>query len=435
MLQSLNNLGLPLEHSHKYWLFRVTAICFAGCFLLLSCKDSEKIPEFTESNTGPYILNLEHLQFTKEHLDSLPGLAEEYDQLIEGANTLLEKEYKFVVDKQYVPESGTKNDYVSIARYWHIDSTGAQTIYKDGKSTPLIENFDRPKLADMSSAVYTLALSYFFSDDEKYAKKATDLIKSWFLDPNTRMRPNMNFTQIRLGVPDTGGGGTQGIIDANDFIHLIESLSLLYNSHHWTYEDHIAMKEWFYEFSVWIIKNYNPDAFESTNVSTWMDVQRAIYFLFTENKEYLNSSSHILPVSDKIEMQFTPEGTLPNEKSRVRSQHYVYFNLRAYMNLALIRKNRTGIDRDWPVLASGGLRPALETLLLYLEGGDVSTYFNASEEFDVCRYLEIFKPAAIAFEDEKYEQASQMLLDRGCSNPNITLVFPPLSMLEAESEF
>lgn len=413
----------------------IILLALTGSLAFFACKDALVIPEFTESNTGPYIMNVRHLEYIKEHKDSLPVVSEDYDQLIRGANKLLAKDFSYVTDKKRTPPSGDNHDYMSLSRYaWPNDSTGVYDDIRDGKTNPEIYDYDRPKLAQFSSAVYSLSLAYFFSDDEKYAEKATDLVRAWFLDPETHMNPNMKYAQVAFGVNENKGLA-QGIIDANDFIHVIEAISILYDSPSWTREDHVAMKEWFYKFIRWITQNYNADAFKSTNVSTWMDVQKAVYFLFTEQKQYLNSSSHIMPVEQKIDAQLTTEGTLPNEKNRVRSQHYVYYNLRAYMNLALVRKNRTGQDRDWPVLASqnhAGLKPALESLVTYLNGSDASQFFSESESFDNCRYLDIFKPAAIAFESEEYEMISQQLLDSGCDDPNLTLVFPRLSNIQKE---
>jgi hypothetical protein len=422
---------LALVNKYRWLAFLFFAIIIG--FVFPSCKDSLKIPDFTESNTGPYILNVRHMEFIKEHRDSLPIVSRDYDQLISGADQLLDKEFAYVTEKTKLPPSGDNHDYMSLSRYaWPNDSTGVYDDIRDGQTNPEIYDYDRPKLARLSSAVYALSLAYFFSEEEKYAEKASELIHGWFLDPETHMNPNMNHAQIAFGV---NTGSAQGIIDANDFIQVIEAISLLYDSHHWTVDDHIEMKKWFYEFMKWVTKNYNADAFETTNISTWMDVQRAVYFLFTEQKEFLNSSYHITPIKKKIDTQLTSEGALPNEKSRVRSQHYVYYNLRAYMNLALVRKNRTGQDRDWPDLATqdhGGLKPALQSLIIYLNGADASQYFSESDSFDNCRYLDVFKPAAIAFESEEYDMIAQQLLDSGCNDPNLTLVFPKLSDIKRE---
>ncbi len=390
------------------------------------------MPDFTISNTGPYIINTNNLEIIKANLDSDPILSEEYDLLIQGANRFLSHNFRYITEKPQVPSGGSINDYVSIARYWHPDSTGAHTIYRDGITNPLVEQFDRPKLAEMSSGVYTLALAYYLSDDEIYAEKATEILKKWFFEPYSKMNPNMDFAQIRLGVPDTGGGGSPGIIDAIDFIQVVDAVSILYDSNSWSGNSHIKLKEWFYHFSRWIIRNYNADAYDVTNVSTWLDAQRAIYFMLSEQDDKLNSDFYIPPVSERISAQFNTDGVQPFEVTRGRPQHYVYFNLRGYMNIIHLRKNRTATDRDWQILntpSKGGLKPALDMIANYVLNRSEPGTFVSEPGFDDCRYYEILKPAAVAFSSMLYEEAAMELAGSGCRNSAITLVYPSLELI------
>jgi hypothetical protein len=406
---------------------------------LQACSDKqESVPDFSVANTGPYILNVSHLDAIKSNLDD-PFFQQEFNRLIEGADMLATRnDYQFVTDKTQLPPSGDIHDYMSIARYLWPDASGVYTINRDGITNPEIYNYDRPRLADISSAIYTLSLAWYFSNNEEYARKASELIHGWFLDEATRMNPNMNHAQVAKGV---NTGELQGIIDANDFIQVIESVSLIYDSNHWSHTSHIKLKEWFYRFVRWYVRRYNADAFcDETwcnNVSTWMDVQRAAFFLFTEQENLINSASHIMPVQTKISKQISFDGTQQFERQRNLSQHYVYFNLRAFMNLALIRKNRTGYDRDWPYLGDsdyGGLKPALDIIANFMNGDDVAGFFVVNPDFNQCRYLEIFRPAAILFESPLYDQAAGSLIDQGCSDPDISLTFPPLGMLQEQPD-
>jgi hypothetical protein len=249
------------------------------------------------------------------------------------------------------------------------------------------------------------------------------------------MNPNMNHAQVAKNVND---GSAQGIIDANDFIRVIDSASLLYDSPHWTPDDHKKLKEWFYRFSLWIIKNYNSNAFcEDTfcnNISTWMDAQKTIYFLFSEQEYRINSSSYIQPVSEKIEKQFSATGVQAFEIDRARSQHYVYFNLRGYANLMMMQQRGTGSSQNatpFPGEDISGLVTALNALSRYVNGAEAPKMFIESESFDHCRYIEIFKPAAIALGNQEYSQTAQALIDGGCRNPDITLTFPSLSLIQS----
>jgi hypothetical protein len=57
-----------------------------------------------------------------------------------------------------------------------------------------------------------------------YAKKATELLTTWFIDTATRMNPNLNFAQMVKGI--NNGSGT-GIIHTRHFIYVIDGIQLL----------------------------------------------------------------------------------------------------------------------------------------------------------------------------------------------------------------
>jgi len=403
--------------------------------IFTSCDDTERVPNFTTSNSGPYVYEISHLELIKESIENDPILMEEYVRLITGSEQLLTEEFEYVTDKPTLPPSRNKNDYMSLARYLWPDENGDYTITRDGITNPEIFNYDRPKLARFSQAVHSLSLAYYFSGDERFAEKASELLENWFFEPDTRMNPNMNHAQVAKNVNE---GSAQGIIDGNDFIQVIDAVSLLYDSPHWSPDSHRKLKEWFYNFSIWIIKNYNSDAFCSddfcNNISTWMDAQKTIYFLFSEQEERINSSVYIQPVSEKIDKQFTTTGVQSFERDRARSQHYVYFNLRGYANLLMMRNSTKGFSHNQQPFSGeeiAGLEAALNALNGYVNGEEVPGMFRESDSFDHCRYIEIFKPAAIALGNDEYSQTAGLLVDRGCRNPDITLTFPSLNRIQS----
>lgn len=426
-------LGIPVLIKCAFLAFLISF----GC----SNNDEQEIPpEFTISNTGPYIINSAHLDIVKDKLEENGFLQSELEILVKRANRLLGKEFSYVTDKTDRPDGATPNDYVSMDRYAWPNANGEYTIdaRRDGVTNPEIfddSRFDRERMAEVTSAIYTLSLAYYFTDEEPFAEKASQLVKSWFFDIETRMNPNLDFAQIRPGQSGSGGGGSPGIIDTNDMIRVVEAASLIFDSPSWSGSDHKELKEWFYIFSIWIINNYNADAYSRSNLSTWMDVQRAVYFSFSEQEERLNSNFHISPVRERIDNHINPVGVQTHELSRQRQRHYEYFNLRAYMKLSLVRKNRTDNDRDWPVLNSddyGGLKPALDLVMDDITNTRQRRDLLDDAQFDDCRYIEIFMRAAIAFKSEEYNKAAQQLIDQGCSNPSITLVYPSLELLNMD---
>ena len=398
--------------------------------------NKEDIPEFSSSATGPFYINTEHLELIKQNRKD-PLIEGEIGRIVDFANQVQIEDFKYVTDKMHIPPSGDIHDYMSVAPLLWPDSTGAFTIQRDGQRNPILYEYDRPKLADLSFAVYALSLAYYYEENPEYAEKASKLLYNWFLNKNTRMNPNLNYAQVALNT-DRIRGMDQGIIDANDFIRMIEASHFIYDSPFWTPSRHTELKSWFFEFSRWILSNTNPDNHCSevwcSNISTWFDAQKTIYFLFIEQEDRLNNASYIQPIDEKLALQFTDIGVQTSERVRTESQHYFYFNLRGHMKIASMRKKRSEFDRDWKTLNTpnyGRLKPSIDAIVDYLNGEDASDFFTVSQSFDNCRYLEVLKPAAVVFDSIEYEEASLNLINSGCRDPLILLAYPKLDWLNA----
>src|SRR5207302_773663 len=83
--------------------------------------------------------------------------------------------------KRRVPPSGDKHDYVSMGPYWWPNPAkrgGLPYVRRDGERNPeMRDDYDAPRLAATTGAVTTLGLAYYFTDDEKYARRAALLLR------------------------------------------------------------------------------------------------------------------------------------------------------------------------------------------------------------------------------------------------------------------
>ena len=77
----------------------------------------------------------------------------------------------------------------------------------DGFHNPISDQTDSPQKSLMFEAVETLTLAAFYLNNTAYAHRAVFLLRTWFLDARTRMKPNANFAQSIPGKCDGRGIG------------------------------------------------------------------------------------------------------------------------------------------------------------------------------------------------------------------------------------
>jgi hypothetical protein len=318
-----------------------------------------------------------------------------------------------IVNKPKAPPSGDKHDYVSMAPYFWPDPArkeGLPYIRRDGKVNPERDKYDAPLLKRMAQAVSTLALAYYLTGEESYARHASRLLRVWFLDAKTHMNPNLNYAQFIRGVNQGRG---IGIIDSVALLQVVDALGMIDRSRPWTRADQAGMKKWFSAYLKWLrtSKGGKQEAAAANNHGSWYDVQVATYALFVgEDKE---SVKKLLEASKtkRIARQIEPDGRQPLELKRTKAFDYSQGNLRALFALATLG-DQIGVDLwHFKTKDGRGIRKALDWLIPYATGARKWPYQQITR-LRGGSLAPLLRRAAVAYKEKRYEKMLEKLPNR-----------------------
>lgn len=275
-----------------------------------------------------------------------------------------------VTRKDSAPPSGDKHDYMSLAPYWWPNpntDNGLPYVRRDGEINPERNSIaDRQNLENTVTLVKTLALAYYFTANEDYAKQATTMLHVWFLDPPTRMNPHLKYAQ---GIPGRTAGRAAGIIESHNFPDIIDAVGLLAGSATWTQAHQRQLQSWFTAFLTWLLESPEgrAEAQAENNHGTWYDVQIASFGLFTDKRDFAHRVLSDVP-RKRIARQIEPNGGQPLELARADSWSYSLFNLEALFDAAALG-DHFGMDLwNFETADKRSIRKALAWLIPFATG-------------------------------------------------------------------
>ena len=289
--------------------------------------------------------------------------------LLSKADKILNEEKLYsVMNKKQVPPSGDKHDYMSTGPYWWPDPTkpdGLPYIRKDGLRNPTYYDIsDTQEMDRMKDNTETLALAYYFTKEDKYAKYASKLMQTWFLDEATRQNPNLNFGQ---GIPGKNTGRGIGIIETRGLFRVVDAAILLQESNQWSKDNHLVLQKWFSDYLNWLTTSPigKDEADEHNNHGTHYSVQVIDYALFTGQADI--ALAEIETFKNRMESQLKPDGSQPFELERTKSWDYVNMNLDGYFLVAQLAENSTVNLWQYETKEGKNIKKCLDWMMPFLK--------------------------------------------------------------------
>jgi hypothetical protein len=262
-------------------------------------------------------------------------------QVMKEAAWALQQEPVTVTATSSERSAGTKHDFFSEADYFWPDTTNLDGPYvnRDGMTNP--NNFvaHRHAMIRLSRIIGALASAYTITHDKRYVLHAMKHLRAWFIDPETKMNPNLQFSQAIKG---RATGRNYGIIDTIHLMEVAQGARVMENAKDADNETISGTKKWFGDYLRWLTTHpYGIDEMNTkNNHSTCWVMQVASFARLTENDSLLDVCREryktiLLP------NQMGEDGSFPLEIKRTKPYGYSIFNLDAMTMVCKILSDKT----------------------------------------------------------------------------------------------
>jgi Alginate lyase len=336
--------------------------------------------------------------------NSLDAGAIDHDRILKMADEALKIAPITITKFRAAQSPGGSNDFYSNGDYWWPDPSkpdGLPYIERDGESNPSNFNAHRMAMRDLRDAVAALGAAYQLTGDERFARKAAELLRVFFLDDATRMNPRLPYVQA---VPGRNDGRAAGIIDALHLIEIPQAISAMDKSPAFTPKLVAGLKRWFGDLSEWMLANKigKQEAAAKNNHAVAFWLQIACYARLTGDEAKLAECRRQFK-EVFVPNQMAANGSFPQELKRTKPYGYSIFQLDNMATLCQVLS--TPKDDLWRFeLPDGrGIRKAVQYLYPYL--ADKSKWplkpdVQAWEDWPVRQPSLLF--AGMAFDEPKY---------------------------------
>nr|WP_299173663.1 alginate lyase family protein [uncultured Allomuricauda sp.] len=351
-----------------------------------------------------------------------PHLVAALKEIVKNADFELEQPVANVVDEGALPPSGDPHDYYSYSPYWwpNPEDPNGPYIWRDGEINPDRNTSDISRIEAMVNRVTSLVPAWYFTGDERYAESAVEQLRAWFLNPATKMNPNVKFGQKRRG---HNYNSPSGVLEAWRMRWVIDCAILLESFPGWTEENARALRNWFSQFATWMVESPTgiEESMQPNNHGSWYNAQLILYALYGKNFDLAHKQLDDMPA--RIFSQVFIDGRQPQELIRTRSLDYSMYNARALITVA-----RLGRHLDYDLFAYR----SLEGRSIKLAVDYMTPFIFGEKEWPIMQIrphsnesaAELYWNAAKGFQDIEYANMLRKLSESPLPSSIVQLLDP-----------
>jgi Alginate lyase len=260
--------------------------------------------------------------------------AYERPRLIREADAALRLRPKTIVAVVNPRSAGGPHDWSSEGDYWwpNPKDPDGPYIQRDGMTNP--DNFTahRELMLAFVRAFDAEAAAYRVTRDPRYSRAAARQLEAWFVDPATRMNPNLRYAQAIHGITV---GRSIGVIDTVHFAEVALGVEAIRGAPGFPRAEDAAVTAWFRSYLRWIRTSPNgrEESRATNNHGTcWVLQEAAFAHLVGDRAALADARRRFREVL--LPRQMAPNGSFPRELRRTKPYGYSIFNLDVMTALA-----------------------------------------------------------------------------------------------------
>lgn len=239
-----------------------------------------------------------------------------------------------VLDKGKIAPSGNRQDYHSLAPYFH------GRAQKDGATraecvlgSPQSLEYDRTGMDRFCRRSNILAIAGTALNDPGMLQAASRLVRLWIVDPATRMNPNLNHAQRVDGELQ---GRSMGLLDVRDLWFLPQTIELLRAANVIEPAEVETVGLWCKALldSVSASAQFTPLRNAKNNIATWS--LATVVGLRFQCGQVDVAAAKLRDAPRLLVEQFGPLNMQPHEVKRTRPLHYSLFNLSGFAAITVL---------------------------------------------------------------------------------------------------
>jgi hypothetical protein len=339
------------------------------------------------------------------------GLAHtERDRILRAAHRYLREQPTTITAYPAARSAGGRHDYFSEGDYWwpDPDHPGGPYIQRDGMTNP--DNFvaHRQALIRLSVQMPALTAAWVVTRRREYAQQAAQHLRAWFLDPTTRMNPNLQYAQAIHG---RAIGRGIGIIDTIHLVEVTRAIPFLSNARVLDDSEQAQLQKWFREYLDWM--THSPNGLEEreakNNHGTCWVMQVAQFAAYTGHGELIEYCIERYK-SVLVPNQIAADGSFPLELKRTKPYSYTLFNLDALAAICQILSPLRQNLWQFELSDGRGMRQAMAFVYPYLADKRTWPYPEDVQYFDA---FPVRQPSLLfagqAYREPRYLQLWQRL--------------------------